>query len=153
MEYLKMKWIESRAIRTNVSVNNWEEAVEKTGELLVGAGFVELGYISAMVETTKELGPYCVIAPGIALPHARPGNGVKSNGYSAITLAEPINFGNPDNDPVFLVIALSAINHNSHIKTLSLIARKISGEGFIDRVKQATNDEELERILNGTENN
>jgi mannitol/fructose-specific phosphotransferase system IIA component (Ntr-type) len=148
-----MKWIEIRAIRSNVSVKNWEEAVEKTGELLVGAGFVEPGYINAMLETTKELGPYCVIAPGIAIPHARPDNGVKSNGYSAITLVKPVNFGNPDNDPVFLVIALSAINHNSHIETLSLIARKISVEGFIDRVKLATNDEELERILNDTESN
>lgn len=146
-----MKWIETRTIRTNVSVSSWEEAVEKSGELLVGAGFVEPCYIGAMVETTKELGPYCVIAPGIAIPHARPENGVKTNGFSAITLIKPVEFGNQDNDPVYLVIALSALNHEAHIESLSLLARKISVEGFIEQAKQASDEDELERLLNSPE--
>ena len=88
-----MKWIDKKTIRTNVKVNGWQEAVQKSGELLVAAELVEPRYIDAMIATTKELGSYCVIAPGIAIPHARPEMGVKQTGYSAITLAEPVEFG------------------------------------------------------------
>jgi len=145
-----MKWIESKTIRTNVKVKNWQEAVQKSGELLVAAELVEPSYIDAMIETTTELGPYCVIAPGIALPHARPEKGVKETGYSAITLAEPVEFGNLDNDPVYLVLAFCALDHESHIESLKLMARAISQEGFIERAKQAINEDQLEKVLNST---
>ena len=145
-----MKWITTKTIRVNVKVKNWQEAVEKSGDLLVAAELVEPGYINAMIETTKELGPYCVIAPRIAIPHAQSELGVKESGFSAITLAKPVEFGNLDNDPVFLVLAFCALDHDSHIKNLTLMARAISLEGFIERAKQAVNEDELEIILNRT---
>jgi len=145
-----MKWIDTKTIRANVKVKNWQEAVQKSGELLVAAELVEPRYINAMIETAKELGPYCVIAPGIAIPHARPEMGVLETGYSAITLAEPVEFGNHDNDPVFLVLAFCALDHDSHIKTLTLMANAISLEGFIEQAKKAVNEVELDKILNHT---
>lgn len=145
-----MNWINKKTIRVNVKAENWEEAVKISGELLVETGMAEPRYINEMVKTTKELGPYCVIAPGIAIPHGRPEFGVLETGYSAITLTKPVEFGNPDNDPVFLVIALCAVDHDSHIKTLSSMARVISTTGFLERAKQAATEDELEAILNQT---
>ena len=145
-----MKWIGKETIRTNVKVNGWQEAVQKSGELLIAAGFVDQEYIDAMIETTKELGPYCVIAPGIAIPHARPEKGVKKTGYSAITLAEPVEFGNSDNDPVYIVIAFCALDHDSHIESLRLMASAITQEGFILHAKQAINEDAFEKLLNST---
>lgn len=145
-----MKWIDKLTIRANVQVSNWQEAVQQAGELLVAAEFVETRYIEAMIKTTQELGPYCVIAPGIAMPHARPEAGVKNNGFSAITLAQPVEFGNQDNDPVFLVLAFCALDHDSHIESLKLMANTISQKGFITQVKQSINEDELEKILNTT---
>ena len=145
-----MKWIEKNTIRTNVKVNTWQEAIRASGELLVAADFAEPRYIDAMIETTIELGPYCAIAPGIAIPHARPEAGVKGNGFSAITLAEPVEFGNLDNDPIFLVMAFCALDHDSHIELLRLMAKAISQDGFIEGVIQTTNSAELEKFLNTT---
>jgi len=145
-----MKWIDSKTIRTNVKVNNWQEAVQKAGDLLAAAELVETSYIDAMIETIQVLGPYCVIAPGIAMPHARAETGVRKSGFSAITLAEPVEFGNQDNDPVFLVLGFCALDHDSHIESLKIMAHAISQEGFINRVNQAINEVELEKILNST---
>lgn len=47
------------------------------GELLEKSGAIEPRYIDAMINTVKEIGPYIVIAPGIAMPHARPEAGAK----------------------------------------------------------------------------
>ena len=143
-----MKWIESNTIRTHVKAKNWQEAVRASGELLVAADLAEPRYIEAMIETTIELGPYCAIAPGIAIPHARPEAGVKETGFSAITLAEPVEFGSPDNDPIYLVLAFCALDHDSHIESLKLMAGAISQEGFIEQVMQAANPADLEEILN-----
>jgi mannitol operon transcriptional antiterminator len=145
-----MNWINKKTIRVNVKVENWQEAVTKSGDLLVAAGLVEPRYINAMIDTTKEMGPYCVIAPGIAIPHGRPEFGVLKTGFSAITLTKPVEFGNPDNDPVFLVLALCALDHDSHIKALTSMARAISKKEFLERAKQAVSKDELEVILNQT---
>jgi mannitol/fructose-specific phosphotransferase system IIA component (Ntr-type) len=62
------------------SVKDWVEAVKLSGSLLAVDGIVEERYINAMVEVIKELGPYAVIAPGVAIPHARPEDGAKEIG-------------------------------------------------------------------------
>ena len=105
--------------------------------MLIAADLVEPRYINAMIETIKELGLYCLITPGNAIPHARPEMSVVKTGYSAITLLKPVEFGNHDNDPVFLVLEFCALGHDLHIKALALMTRTLFLEGFIDRVKQA----------------
>ena len=66
-----------KTIQLNVEAKNWEQAVRMGGQLLIDNGFVESRYVDAMVKAVKEMGPYIVIAPGIAMPHARPEEGVK----------------------------------------------------------------------------
>jgi len=144
-----MKWINTDQIAVRVPARDWQEAVRQSGELLVASGLVDPGYIDAMIRTTLEMGPYCVLAPGIAMPHARPDEMVKSSGFSAITLKQPVEFGNTDNDPVYLVIAFCALDHNAHIKALSMMAESISRPDFLEMVKKARDAEELETILDG----
>lgn len=146
-----MKWIHADQIAMRVQSRNWQEAVRQSGELLVAAGLADPGYIDAMIQTTQELGPYCVLAPGIAMPHARPDETVKQSGFSAITLKHPVEFGNPDNDPVYLVIAFCTLDHDAHIKALSMMAESVSRPDFLEMVKKAQDAEELEAILNATE--
>lgn len=71
-------YINDQVVEVNVEVKNWEEAVRLGGKLLEEDGAVEHSYIDAMVDTVKNMGPYIVIAPGIAMPHARPEAGAKN---------------------------------------------------------------------------
>lgn len=144
-----MDWIRKENIRACARAECWQDAVKRVGNLMEASGFITPGYIQAMVETVEELGPYCVIAPGIAMPHARPDRGVLSSGFAALSLEKPLNFGNIDNDPVFLVVAFCAVNHETHIQALTQIARIISQVGFLDQVKDAGSDYHLYQILNG----
>lgn len=141
--------IDSKNVRVNLALNSWQEAVRSAGELLTSAGFVEPRYIDSMLQTIEALGPYSVIAPGIVMPHARPEDGVLLPGFSAVTLDPPIYFGSPDNDPVHLVIAFSATNHDDHIETLAALAKTISSESFIERVINSKGAGQLANVLNG----
>ena len=78
------------------------------------AGACSPQYVQAMVDSYRELGPYFVIAPGW-LPHARPERGARKAQISAIRLHEPLAFGHAENDPVQVVLGLSATSSDAHI--------------------------------------
>jgi mannitol/fructose-specific phosphotransferase system IIA component (Ntr-type) len=143
------KMISKKTIALNVEVKDWQEAVRVSGELLVKNDFVEPRYIDAMIETTKTLGPYIVISPGVALPHARPEDGVKEPCMSLITLKTPVNFGNEHNDPVKLVIAFGTVDHNAHVKAISKLARIIGDEEKLNTLINAQEVAEVEKIVSG----
>ena len=134
-------------IKVNVDASDWEDAVRKGGEILVENGSVEPRFVNAMIETVKEMGPYIVIVPGIALPHARPSEGVIKMGMSLIKLSTPVNFGNKENDPVSVVISLGAIDNHSHIKALSTLVNLFNNEEKIEILKNANSLEEILPLL------
>lgn len=127
---------------------SWEDAVRASGRLLVSSGAAQEPYVEAMVNLTKELGPYIVITPGIAIPHARPEEGALHVGFSVVQLDPPIAFGNPDNDPVWLVIGFCSPDASAHVELLMQIARIIGQEGFLEAAKASGDSEELADLFN-----
>ncbi len=116
------KYLSPQTIRLQVPVNDWKEAVEVGGGLLVETGKCEPRYVEAMVRAVQELGPYMFLAPGLSLAHARPEDGALAVGLSIVTLSTPVNFGSEANDPVKLVISFCGIDHDSHIEMLKALA-------------------------------
>ena len=143
-----MGWISKDKVALRLKVDRWEDAVRAAGRMLLDCGAVEERYIEAMVETAKDLGPYIVIAPGIAIPHARPEDGAKDVCFVALQLEPPVDFGNPDNDPVNLVIAFSSPDATGHVKMLAKLARVIGQDGFLESAANAQTPEDLVSILN-----
>lgn len=134
-------------IRVNVEVGDWEEAVRAVGSLMVETGVVEDRYIDGMIATAKELGPYIVIAPGVAIPHSRPEDGVLKTCLAYMHLNPPINFGNEENDPVQLLFALGAKDHDEHVGALQQIAEILMDEETFDQLLNASTIEEVAVIL------
>lgn len=124
-------------IALNDPATTWEEAIRKGGELLLRNESIRHEYIEAMVASVNKYGPYIVIAPGVAMAHARPDDGVNKIGFSLITLDTPVKFGNEENDPVEIVITIAAIDHSTHLKALSELSEFVNDSEFIDTVKHA----------------
>lgn len=134
-------------IIVKASASNWKEAIEVTGEALVKTGAVEPRYIPAMMRFKEEFGPYIVIAPGIAIPHARPEDGVKRLCLCLMTLKKPVKFGSKHNDPVDLVIAFGAVDNKQHLKVLAQLAKLLSNNDDVKRIREAKRKEEILDIL------
>ncbi|QVQ53837.1 PTS sugar transporter subunit IIA [Spiractinospora alimapuensis] len=130
-------------IRARIAVTSWEEAVRASGELLVRAGACEPPYVEAMEQAVRDLGPYIVLAPGVAMPHARPEAGVVRPGIAVVTLDTPVPFGHAANDPVDLVIPFAAVDKDAHLATLQRLVALLQDQTALDRVREATTDEEL----------
>ena len=121
----------------------WEDVIRHGGQLMVDAGFTEPTYTEAMIDVVRDMGPYIVLAPGLAMPHARPEMGAKQVGAALVTLEKPIDFGSPENDPVSVAIFLCAPNKDEHIQLLTDIATLFEDEEFLDA---AVNFESLEDV-------
>lgn len=134
-------------ISLNVEAKDWEDAIRKGGELLEKDGSIEHKYIDGMIDTMNTIGPYIVIAPGIAMPHARPECGVKKIGMSLITLRNPINFGNKENDPVSLVVCLCAIDHTTHLKAMSELVQLLADNEKVNQIKTAKNVNDILKLI------
>ncbi len=134
-------------VATKVEVDNWEDAVRAIGRLMVDTGVVEERYIDGMIHTAKELGPYIVIAPGLALPHSRPEDGVLEPCMALITLEPSIEFGNPDNDPVDLVIAFGAVDNEQHVEALRDMATILSEPANLEALRAADTKGEILEVM------
>ena len=133
-------------VMVDAEASDWVEAVRLAGFLLYRGNKVKEEYVEAMIRTTKELGPYAVIAPGVAIPHARPEDGAIDVGFSIVVLKKPVKFGSP-NDPVYIVIGFSAIDRKTHLKALQQLANLLSKPEFIERLKKARSPADVKEVV------
>lgn len=134
-------------IKLNVSANSWEESVKLSGELMVKTGCVEPRFVDAMLRFVTENGPYVVIAPGIAMPHARPEDGVNELCMSLLTLSTPVEFGSEDNDPVEMVICLAAVDNSSHLDALAELLEILGDESKWNTIRTAKDPQDIIALL------
>lgn len=139
------------AIRLRVQAMDWRCAVVAVGELLVASGATTPVYTDEMIATVEKMGPYIVLAPGIALPHARPSPAVLRTGLSLVTLAEPVPFGHPQNDPVSLLIAFAAADNKAHVRALSTLAGLLLEEQFRAALLQARDPQGIRGVIESYE--
>lgn len=137
----------NNSIRLQVSATNWSEAIELAGMALEQSGRSTAEYTKGMLSAFVELGPYMVIAPGIALAHARPSKEVLSTGLSLVTLAEPVEFGSERFDPVRIVFGLAALDHDGHIDLMAGLGELLLNETKVNMLLQSVDEAELRRQL------
>ena len=137
----------SSAIRIGASASDWRAAVRVAGDALVASGATSDGYTDEMIRTVESLGPYIVIAPGVALAHARPSPAVLRPGLSLVTLTTPVPFGHRQNDPVRLVIGLAAPDDAGHVDALATLAEFIADDGRRDALMRASDASAVRSLL------
>jgi PTS system ascorbate-specific IIA component len=138
------------AVALGVRVDDWRSAVRAAGEVLASAGFTEPAYADEMIRMIDEHGPYVVIAPGLALAHARPGPAVLKDGIAVVTLARPVDFGHPYNDPVSVIVALAVVSSEAQIALVAELANVFNDSNAITELAEATSVVDVQRILGGS---
>lgn len=135
------------AIRIGAAAADWRAAVRVAGDALVASGATDPAYTDEMIATVEQLGPYIVIAPGIALAHSRPSPAVHRAGMSLVTLAQPVEFGHRQNDPVRLVVGLAAPDEEGHVTALSTLADFLSDDARQQALMAAIDPEAVRRMV------
>lgn len=133
-------------------VNGWREAVRVTAAPLLKEEFIQESYIDAMIQNVEEMGAYIVLAPRVAVPHARPEKGVSKTGMSVMKLNTAVDFNvEGEEDPerlVRLIFVLAATDNESHIGILQKLSMILDNDETIDALIESGSIEELVDLLN-----
>ncbi|HEM7177765.1 TPA: PTS sugar transporter subunit IIA [Providencia stuartii] len=127
------------------SATDWRDAIQIACEPLLKNHRIQQSYVDAIIHSHEKIGPYYVLGPGIAMPHARPEDGVNQLSLGLTVIKRGVEFGADGNDPVKLLIVLAATDSNSHIGAIAKLAELFDNQEDIDNIMQSEN---VDNILN-----
>ena len=142
------KLLTKKTIQIVRNVADWKAAIRLASTPLVENGSVTTGYVEAMIDNVLELGPYIVIAPQIALPHARPEQGVNQVGMSMLCLGESVSFSDKKEHDVRLLVVLAAADNESHLQALAQLSELLSEPKAEEQIMNATEIEQVLDVIN-----
>ncbi|WP_053218355.1 PTS sugar transporter subunit IIA [Virgibacillus senegalensis] len=142
-----MKFLEEGLVKVGAKATDAADAIKQAGVLLADAETVEEVYIEAMVQSFQDNGPYFVLAPHIAIPHARPEDGGKEASVSLLQLKDPVTFGHSSNDPVQLIFGLGASTSEEHVDLLKKLTLLLNKEENVKQLRTAASYREIKTII------
>lgn len=138
--------IKEEHIQLKDKVANWEESIQIAAAPLLQEDYFNKDYVDSMIKSVHDMGPYIVIAPEIAIAHARPNENVNKVGLSLLKLDEHINFSN-NSHFASLVFVLSAIDNEAHLEILKKLATILSDKETVQSLVLAKNKSEIINIF------
>lgn len=137
---------ENNSVKLKEKAKDWQEAIELCMQPLVENKAVDKSYVEAIIERTKELGPFYVLAPGLAMPHERPEKGVNRNSFSFVTLEKPVLFD--DGQEVDILIGLAAVDADVHNgEAIPQIVMLFEDDDIFEKIRAAEKPEDIYKII------
>lgn len=148
---LKQSLIENNSIKLHQTAPDWRAAIKLGTDMLVESGAIKPCYYDAIVRSVEELGPYIIIAPNLALPHARPEQGVNRTAFALVTLDTPVYFEGED-EPVDVMIVLAGSTSDQHMEGLVEVTEVLDDEDSptgvnLDKLRECQSKEDVYRVI------
>ncbi|MFX3634752.1 MAG: PTS sugar transporter subunit IIA [Candidatus Pristimantibacillus sp.] len=138
-----MSILSREKVKLNVKVSDKTEAIRLAGQLLVDAGHVPLAYVDKMIEREDVSSTY--LGGGLAMPHGTNDSKelIQSTGMSILIVPDGIDFAG---ETAYLIIGLAALGEE-HLEVLSSVAVIVSEEEDMQRILQASSEEQVIEIF------
>ncbi|MXR13808.1 PTS sugar transporter subunit IIAB [Mycoplasma flocculare] len=139
--------VKNNSILLNQKASTWQEAIEISCKPLIAKKLISQTYIDAIITSTTENGPYYILAPFLAMPHAEAGKGVFQDCFSLVVFDKPFYFEG-DSRPVQILITLGATSSDIHTSiALPQIVAAFENTANIEKIIKAKNKEEIISLL------
>ncbi|TWS94836.1 MULTISPECIES: PTS sugar transporter subunit IIA [unclassified Streptococcus] len=148
---LKKSFTENNSIRLGLTATTWQEAVKLAVNPLIESGAVTETYYENIIASTEEHGPYYILMPGMAMPHAQAGEGVNRDSFSLITLTEPVTFSDGKEVSVLLTLAATSAAIHTSVAIPQIIAL-FELENSIERLVACQSPEEVLAMVEESKN-
>lgn len=126
---------------------DWPDAIKLVAQPLLAKEVITQSYVSAMIDSVSEYGPYIVIGPHLALAHARPQDGANELGLSVTIFENPVYFGPEEEQLVSVIFCLSAVDAFSHLNIMKSLVNLIRHTDKVEQLSQARDIETVKQIL------
>ena len=137
--------IDNKRVLFAQKAENWEDAIRMSCKLLVEEGTIDPGYADEIINTVNEMGPYIVLMPGFALPHAmKNSENAHGTAIAFMKLEEPVSF-NPDNSEkdASVFFTLVARDSDEHLKNMRKLWTMLTNEELCADLLTVSSLEEL----------
>lgn len=126
-------------------VESWEEAITVAAEPLLAKGNITEGYVEAMKKQYPTMSPYIVLRQKIAIPHAKPDEGVNAIGMSLLKLQKGLQFD--ENIKVHLIVVIAAVDKNQHFNALKQLLKLSGDQGEINNLIAMDNEIDIYQTI------
>ena len=135
--------VEKKHYAFHEGFDDWRDAVRAACEPLLADGTIEPVYVSEIIRKVEELGPYIVIAPNIAIPHAQEGLGVHDTAMSFMKTETPVRFAEDGEHDAQIFVVLASTDNEKHMNNLMELSETLSDEAIVAQLEKATGPEDL----------
>ncbi len=142
--------LENTTVILDSNINDWQKAILISTDLLYDQACITEDYYPSIINITKDLGPYYILLPGIAMPHARPENGGLKSGVSCAYFPQGVLFEGVE-DPVFILLAVCAKDSDTFAsEIIPSVASFLQNNDLLTIIKYLKNTKELINMLEKT---
>ncbi len=135
-------------IQLNKSAESWQEAISLSAQPLLKENRITTNYLEKMIENARKNGPYMVIMKDVAMPHARPSDGVNELSIGITVFRDPVLFGDTaENKPVKYVFCLAAMDQGRHLNALSQLLGLLENPEFYSVLDHSQDPMEIFRFI------
>ena len=126
-------------------IGDWQQVVKAACEPLELDRSIRRSYTQSIIDITEKYGPYSMIAPGVILLHAQPGDGAEHLSLSMLLLRKEVSFGFPINIDIALVISMPY--NYSHLNALYQLNVLFKNEDFLATIRNCNSEREIMRAF------
>lgn len=126
----------------------WKEAIRKLANPLIDNNSIQEGYVDEVIKKVEELGPFINLGKGIAIPHARPEDGVNKTSMGLLILKHPTYLLDQDDQDVTVLFMIAAKNNISHLEALQELTIFLREDRNIEKLKNLSSYEEFVKLFN-----
>ena len=135
--------INSDMLQLNVNANLPKEVIEIASRPLIDKNTITKSYVQKVLD--RDYNDF-IIAPGIALPHSAPLDGVKNIGMSITCLKYPCEFGDKFDGKVKYIFMLATIDNSTHLGILEDLMQIITDKNFFLCLQSGNKSEVIEYL-------
>lgn len=125
----------------------WQEAIALSAKPLLESNAIEETYIDAMIGKVKEFGAFIDLGKGVAIPHARPEDGVNHVGMAMLNLKEPIYLLDDPTHEIRLLICIAAVDNQTHLKALSHLTGILRNTKNVQQLIEAKSFDDIADLI------
>ena len=137
--------IKNNRVQFVEKAENWEDAIRQSCKLLINDGTISPEYADEIIAAVNEMGPYIVLMPGFALPHAmKNSENAHGTAIAFMKLAEPVSFNKDNHEKdASVFFTLAARDSEEHLKNMRKLWKMLTNEELCADLLKVSSAEEL----------
>lgn len=127
----------------------WQEAIQLSCRTLLAKKIINQTYVDEIIASVATYGPYIVLVPGVAMPHASQlSQGVFESAISFTKMPTDVVFeeGN-DEKNACLFFTVAAKDQNAHLENISNLSELLMIDGLIEALMAVENMADYQQVM------